>query len=81
MGLGQIPGEPRRPEAGLNKALRPLDRFVKPASSTVLAERWKGRGGRPACKIGVVLEPIEAARLMGILASADCVRRSSKANQ
>ena len=35
----------------------------------------------PACKIGVVLAPIEAVRLMGILASAECVQRLSKANQ
>ena len=35
----------------------------------------------PACKIGVVLDPIEAVRLMGILASAECVRRLSKASQ
>jgi hypothetical protein len=33
----------------------------------------------PACKIGVVLDPIEAVRLMGILASAECVRGLSKA--
>ena len=33
----------------------------------------------PACKIGVVLDPIEAVRLMGILASAECVQRLSKA--
>lgn len=33
----------------------------------------------PACKIGVVLDPVEAARLMGILASAECIQRLSKA--
>ena len=33
----------------------------------------------PACKLGVVLDPIEAVRLMGILASAECVQRLSKA--
>jgi hypothetical protein len=33
----------------------------------------------PACKIGAVLDPIEAVRLMGILASAECVQRLSKA--
>ena len=32
-----------------------------------------------ACKIGVVLDPIEAVRLMGVLASAECVQRLSKA--
>ena len=29
----------------------------------------------PACKIGMLLDPIKAVRLMGILASADCVQR------
>ncbi len=33
----------------------------------------------PACKIGMVLDPIEAVRLMGILASAECIQRLSKA--
>jgi hypothetical protein len=33
----------------------------------------------PACKIGVVLDPIEAVRLMGILASAECMQRLSNA--
>ncbi len=33
----------------------------------------------PACKIGVVLDPIEAVRLMGILALAECVRGVSRA--
>lgn len=33
----------------------------------------------PACKIGVVLDPVEAVRLAGILASAECVQRLSKA--
>ena len=33
----------------------------------------------PACKIGVVLDPIEAVRVAGILASAECVQRLSKA--
>ncbi len=33
----------------------------------------------PACKIGVVLDLIEAVRLAGILASAECVERLSKA--
>ena len=39
----------------------------------------------PACKIGVVLDPIEAVRLAGILASAECVhgcrRRRTRANR
>lgn len=34
----------------------------------------------PACKIGVVLDPLEAVRLAGILASAECVQRLSKAS-
>jgi len=32
----------------------------------------------PACKIGIVLEPIEAVWLAGILASTECVQRLSK---
>ncbi len=32
-----------------------------------------------ACKIGVVLDQIEAVRLMGILASTECLQRLSKA--
>ena len=32
----------------------------------------------PACKIGVVLDPVEALRLAGVLASAECVQRLSK---
>ena len=32
----------------------------------------------PACNIGVVLDPLEALRLAGILASAECVQRLSK---
>ena len=34
----------------------------------------------PACKIGVVLEPVDALRLAGILASAECVQGLAKAS-
>ena len=35
----------------------------------------------PACKIGVVLDPIEAVRLAGVLASAECVQRLARADK
>jgi len=34
-----------------------------------------------ACKIGTVVDPIEVLRLAGILASAACVQRLSKATE
>ncbi len=68
-------GCPNRSEKTTRRG-RQGDVIIQPRSPTIITET---DAVSPACKIGVVLDPIEAVRLMGILASAECVRGVSRA--